>query len=53
MVLGIVQRHKGSIDIESQLGLGTTFCITLPRHFAELEQGSACVPDTIVQFAVA
>jgi signal transduction histidine kinase len=53
MVLGIVQRHKASIDIESQPGEGTTFCITLPRHFEELEQTSACVPDTIVQFAAA
>jgi signal transduction histidine kinase len=53
MVLGIVQRHKASIDIESQPGEGTTFCITLPRHFEELEQTSAFVPDTIVQFAAA
>jgi signal transduction histidine kinase len=53
MVLGIVQRHKGRIDIESQPGEGTTFSITLPRHVAELEQSSAGVQDTIVEFAAA
>lgn len=30
MVFGIVQRQGGAIDIESELGVGTTFRITLP-----------------------
>jgi PAS domain S-box-containing protein len=30
MVFGIVQRHQGSIDISSELGVGTTFTIKLP-----------------------
>jgi signal transduction histidine kinase len=54
MVLGIVQRHRASIDIQSQPGEGTTFSITLPRHSEDLEQKSAFVPETnIVQFAAA
>lgn len=31
VVLGIVQRHEGRIDVASQPGHGTTFTITLPR----------------------
>jgi two-component system, NtrC family, sensor kinase len=27
---GIIQRHNGNIDLESELGVGTTFKITLP-----------------------
>jgi signal transduction histidine kinase len=53
MVLGIVQRHKARMDIASQPGEGTPFCITLPRYVAQLEQSSACLPETIVQFAAA
>ena len=34
MVFGIVQRHGGTIDIESQPGQGTTFRLTFPSHGA-------------------
>ncbi len=27
---GIVERHRGTLDVESEVGLGTTFVITLP-----------------------
>ena len=30
MVYGIVRRHRGTLDIESEVGRGTTFVITLP-----------------------
>lgn len=30
VVYGIIQRHKGTIDIKSEKGVGTTFCIRLP-----------------------
>ncbi len=32
VVYGIVQRHEGRIEVESQPGQGTTFIITLPRQ---------------------
>jgi signal transduction histidine kinase/ActR/RegA family two-component response regulator len=32
MVYGIIERHRGTIQIESAEGSGTTFLISLPRH---------------------
>ncbi len=37
---GIVKRAQGSIDVQTQLGRGTTFTITLPEH-----TGSALATD--------
>jgi signal transduction histidine kinase/ActR/RegA family two-component response regulator len=34
---GIIQRHGGSIDIDSEVGEGTTFRITLPRAEASIK----------------
>ena len=42
MVFGIVQRHSGSLDIQSAVGKGTTFIITLP-----LQDAAANVPGAI------
>jgi signal transduction histidine kinase len=35
VVSGIVQRHEGRIEVESQPGRGTTFIITLPRQLPD------------------
>lgn len=35
MVYGIVERHGGTIEIESELGKGTKFIFVLPVHTAE------------------
>ena len=32
MVYGIIVRHRGTVDIESEVGHGTTFTIRLPVH---------------------
>jgi len=32
VVFGIIQRHQGTIQVDSKLDQGTTFTITLPRQ---------------------
>lgn len=32
VVYGIIQRHNGQIEVESEVSRGTTFRMTLPRH---------------------
>ena len=38
IVYGIIQRHEGTIEVESQLGKGTTFIIHLPISTEEQEK---------------
>jgi signal transduction histidine kinase len=33
----LVERHGGTIDVHTELGVGTTFTVTLPRQAPELE----------------
>lgn len=46
MAFGIIQRHQGLLEIESQLGLGTTFRIRLP--LAPSVKGQGAVPNPLV-----
>jgi signal transduction histidine kinase/ActR/RegA family two-component response regulator len=41
---GIIQRHGGSVDIDSEVGEGTTFRITLPKAEAAMK-GEPMTPD--------
>jgi two-component system NtrC family sensor kinase len=38
IVYGIIERHGGSISVESKINAGTTFTITLPRQSAPKER---------------
>jgi two-component system NtrC family sensor kinase len=37
---GIVRRHEGHIEVQSQVGAGTTFRVVLPRHLTSAEAAS-------------
>jgi signal transduction histidine kinase len=43
IVFGIIQRHGGTIEIESELGKGTTFVLRLPASSEE----SVSAPDSV------
>lgn len=46
MVFGIAKRHDGTVDIESELGKGTTFWIRLSRHLTE--QGTVVTDEVTI-----
>ena len=40
IVYGIIKMHRGQITVQSQVGVGTTFTILLPRKHSPAEKGS-------------
>jgi PAS domain S-box-containing protein len=49
VVYGVVQNHGGFIEVKSQLGHGTTFCIYLPIPYQTAEQTSETAPNDVEQ----
>jgi signal transduction histidine kinase len=39
MVYGIIREHHGEVEVESELGKGSTFRIKLPRHPVNVQEG--------------
>ena len=46
IVYRIVQEHQGSIDVESEVGKGTTFRLLLPIRREEVESSENQVPES-------
>ena len=46
IAFGIVDRHNGRIDVQTETGKGTTFTVSLPRK-AGLENHSVCAVENI------
>jgi signal transduction histidine kinase/ActR/RegA family two-component response regulator len=43
---GIIRRHEGSIEVDSEVGRGTTFKISLPKVMADTADSSGTVAET-------
>jgi signal transduction histidine kinase/CheY-like chemotaxis protein len=41
MIYGFVRQSGGQVRIYSELGLGTTLCLYLPRHYGDADQADA------------
>ncbi|MES0370748.1 MAG: PAS domain S-box protein [Mariprofundaceae bacterium] len=47
MVYGAIQSHGGVIDIESEVGRGTTFNIYLPQYLGEIQESQGAVGEIV------
>ncbi|MDZ7261226.1 MAG: HAMP domain-containing histidine kinase [candidate division KSB1 bacterium] len=48
VVYGIIQRHCGSIEVESQVNQGTTFIVSLPRQRVKEESEPSQLKEEVV-----
>jgi PAS domain S-box-containing protein len=47
-VYGSIKQNGGTISVDSEVGIGTSFTILLPRHLGQRpEEGETALPDTI------
>jgi PAS domain S-box-containing protein len=49
MVYGVLQRHQSTVDIETELGRGTTFIIRLPVQSAKPKSEPSATPASVAQ----
>jgi signal transduction histidine kinase len=52
MVFGIVKRHEGAVEIESELGVGTVFWIRLSRNLEARGSVESDVADTMEPLSI-
>ncbi len=48
IILNIITKHNGKIDVESEIGKGTTFTITLPVNRISVKEGKAGTPQDLL-----
>ena len=48
IVYGIIKMHRGQITVQSQIGQGTTFTVTLPVQLPKEQLASTSVPANVI-----